>query len=738
MTLHKYLIGLLLIGLSWNSKGQNDAKNLPKVSALTEQYLSAPVSPDATSVDSKYVFSEIDNVSYVNAFIKINEQLDVGVLNGLGVLVGTKAGNIWTIKAPITSIEELTSVKKGIDIIQLDQPIFPNLDAARTKTKVNSVHEGIDLPQAYTGKDVVVGVLDVGFDYTHPTFYNESGTELRIKRVWEQKSTGTPPLFYSYGNEIVDTTDMITRQTDSPVASHGSHVAGIAAGSGFGGDGAEYRGVAYESDLVLVGITPPQSQWHNTGMTDIIDGLNYIYDYAESVGKPAVANLSWGCSIGPHDGSSLFSQAVDNLTGPGKIFTISGGNNGDNNVHLQKEFSTTDTVLRSFINWNSGLPDKKTWIDVWGEAGETFCVDLRTYKGANPSSTTGFICLNNTSLDTFLIGSDDDTVYVNLTYLDSDINGKPHAFFDIYSKTKDLVAVSVKGMNGEVHVWMGYVQGTRGYYNDFVTFGFPEAVAGDSRYTVGEMGCTESAIAVGAYASKNSFTNLAGQGLSYATYVDEDDIVPFSSRGPTTDGRFKPDITAPGLTLASAVNSFDASYLPSGDNYSSVVHKYTQSSTAHDYYYGESSGTSMSAPMVAGIVALILEAHPTATPSEIKSLLETTAIKDEHTTDTPDPSTWGFGKIDAHAMLQSIIASGLSEYELEDTFLFPNPTNDRLNVTRQDVSKLIVYNVMGEMCLQNNMAEPNISMGSLLPGIYFVSLFDSDDKLLHQERIIKL
>ena len=90
----------------------------------------------------------------------------------------------------------------------------------------------------------------------------------------EQKTTGTPPTNYAYGHEIIDSTDIITQETDNQDQSHGTHVAGIAAGSGYGGNEDKYRGIAFESDLVLIGITPAQSQWKNSGMTDIVDGLN--------------------------------------------------------------------------------------------------------------------------------------------------------------------------------------------------------------------------------------------------------------------------------------------------------------------------------------------------------------------------------------------------------------------------------------------------------------------------------
>ena len=734
------LINTLVVLLFLTSQVQS--QSIPSVSkkicVRTQQFLATPTAHFAADDQSSFVISQINNNSFVNAFIKVNEELSPDELIHLGVIIGTKAGNIWTVKIPIASLTNFISIEKGINVIELDQAISSDLAAARSATRVDDVHNGYVLARGYSGKDVVVGILDVGFDYTHPTFYSEDGSRYRVKRIWEQKSTGTPPASYSYGHELTDSAAMLVLQSDRPDESHGAHVAGIAAGSGYGGNGNEFRGIAYESDIVLIGITPAQSQWVNTGMTDIVDGLNYIFQYAEAQGKPAVANLSWGCSIGPHDGSSLFSQAVDNLTGPGKIFTVSAGNNGERNLHLHKEFSDSDTLLRSFINWNSGFPERKTWIDVWGESGENFCVDLRTYKGPNVSSTTNFICSDGGSLDTILITSNGDSVFVNLTANIDALNGKPHAFFDIYSQTNDLVAISVKASSGSAHVWMGYVSDTRGYYNEFVTFGFPEASTGDNAYTVGEMACTKSAIAVGAYASKINFTNIAGQGLSYATYVDAGDIVPFSSHGPTTDGRHKPDITAPGLTLASAVNSFDADYLPGGSSYNSVVHQYTDPSTSHDYYYGESSGTSMSAPMAAGIIALLLEEDPMATPEEIKSLFELTASRDEFTTPDPDPNVWGPGKINAYAAMSMLLATGTEEHAIPDLLVYPNPTSDVLHINAESAEFVQMMNALGLVCFASKVYEKTISISDLEAGIYFMSVYDSNNKRIGQQRIIKL
>ncbi len=720
-----------------NVQAQTLNKSVGKHSALTKQYLSIVNSPDKNAADAKFVHSRIDGQKYVSAFVKINEQLQAGDFEDLGILVGTKAGNVWTVKIPVGKMQAFTALESGIDFVQLDSPVSPTLEEARAATNVDEVHQGLDLPQAFTGKDVVMGILDVGFDYTHPTFYDTLGTNYRIKRIWEQKSVGLPPAGYAYGHEFRDTEDMIEAETDNANESHGAHVAGIAAGSGFGGDGDEYRGVAYESDLVFVGITPPQEQWQNTGMTDLVDGINYVFEYADAQGKPAVANLSWGCSIGPHDGSSLFSQAVNNLTGPGKIFTISGGNNGEQNLHLRKQFSATDSLLQSFVRFNTNLGEDKTWIDIWGDTGENFCIQLGTYEGQSVNALTDFMCIEDTTMDTMLIGSDSDTLFVQLSTVSSDVNGKPHAFLDIHSKTNDNISLAIKGSSGEVNVWMGYIFGSRGYYGEFVTNGLPGATVGDDVMTVGEMACTESAIAVGAYASKVSFINLADQSLSYSNYVDPNHICPFSSKGPTVDGRMKPDITAPGMTIASSVNSFDSEYLDDGSDYDFIVHQFTDETTDQVYNYAENSGTSMAAPMVAGIVALCLEANPHATPAELITLLGETAIKDIYTTDNPDPDVWGYGKVDAHAMLQTIPVSVQDHYVSTHDLVYPNPTSDQLNLNVPGDKVITIINSLGQTCRRLLTSDPSISLQHLAPGIYHLNLHSLDGRLILERKVVK-
>lgn len=678
------------------------------------------------------------NTVYLSVLVKVNPlQINPQELDKLGIKIGTRAGDIYTLQVPEKQISNLTQLK-GILYVQLDEPVAINLDPAKRSSRVDSVQRGINLPMAYTGKNVVVGIIDAGFDYGHPTFYDTLGNVLRVKRVWEQRKAGTPPTGFNYGNEITDTTTMLSVGNDVSSFSHGTHVGGIAAGSGIGSlYNTRGRGVAYESDLVFVGIKPNKDEWTGAGMSSIIDAVNYIFTYAASVGKPAVANLSWGCSIGPNDGSSLFSQALNNLIGPGKIFVNSAGNNGDENIHWANKDSVLLGTDYSFVQFPNVVGEKRTWVDIWGEKEKALCVNLLLYRNGNIIDSCGTICvLNNESKNGYLIGQTGDTLYYSLTTSNSDFNNqKTHVLMDLHSKTTDSLCIKVDH-EGRFDAWMGYVNDYNGYYGAFVNGGYPWATAGNNQYTLGEMSCSPAALTVAAYVSKISYRNLAGAQQSFLGYATTNAIAPFSSIGPTADGRMKPDIAAPGMTILSGVNSYDLSYAPGGGNYSSSVAQYQFGSNNRTYYYAEASGTSMSAPMFSGIVALLLQANPILTPQKIKEILSKTAYKDNFTTNTPDPTRWGYGKANAYAMVkEAILLSGINEtpnQTLNTLSVYPNPSSGsfwvEFETTKAGNTQMVLCDVMGKTVFETlqpsstGLNKMEITPLNLSPGMYVLKV----------------
>ncbi len=738
--MHKFLQGVLLASLlSVPAMAQQKEPVKARLSPLTRLYLQQAAQLKAGERVPNYIYkTTADQKVYISAIIKVKPTVDTKAITALGVLTGTKAGNIWTVQIPIAQVQAFTQIP-DIDYIQLDEPVNSHMDSVRKATRVDSVHSGINLPMPYNGENVVVGVVDAGFDYTNPALFDTTGTGYRVKRIWEQKISGTPPAGFSYGNELTDSAAMWARQTDLATGSHGAHVTGIVAGSGVGGapnNSGAFRGVAYKSDLVLVGITPAPSQWYNTGISDMIDGMNYVYTYAASVGKPAVVNLSWGSPAGPHDGSSLFSQACDNLTGAGKIFVCSGGNNGDNNIHVQKTFTNTDSTVYTFLNI-ADVPDgKKTWVDIWGDTAKTFCVQVRLFNGNNAIDSTGYICLDNNLHNTYLIGSNNDTCFVEFVTADAEFNDKPRVFLRFNSKVPDDICIGIKGKDGKVNMWNSYVYETAGYYGSFSNGGKPWAVSGNTEMTISDISSTRSAIAVGAYASKISFTNLSGGNISYQGYATKGALVPFSSKGPTADNRIKPDIAGPGMTVASSVNAFDVSVTPGGADEDMLVSSYTHPTNGHTYYYAMFSGTSMSGPAVSGIVAMMLQLKPNLTPASALDIIRTTAIKDIYTTQLPQGpnNRWGSGKINAYGAVKKLVqmtgVTTVVKHKL-DCNIFPNPNNGSFTIDylgKQGPVQVEIYDAAGHVLLSelwetgNGMNRKQYDVLRSAKGVYFARI----------------
>jgi len=223
---------------------------------------------------NKYSLHVIDNELYVNSFLHVSEDFSIEELRISGFLPGVYQGNIVSGLIPVFKIEEFLMLE-SVKYIKIGEPVSPQLDNASNSTWTNWVHQGYQLPQSYFGNGVVVGIIDQGFDYTHPNFFDALGNNYRIKRVWEQNATiGTPPSGFSYGRELSTQTTILNAQRDVINVSHGTHVTGIAAGSGSAAS--SYMGIAPQSDIVLVsykGLDPY-----------ISDGVSYIMNYANSVG----------------------------------------------------------------------------------------------------------------------------------------------------------------------------------------------------------------------------------------------------------------------------------------------------------------------------------------------------------------------------------------------------------------------------------------------------------------------
>ena len=187
--------------------------------------------------------------------------------------------------------------------------------------------------------------MDVGFDLTHPTFYNnETRSDYRIKVFWDQlaKRDETSGGRLPVGRDFVTETDILAQgcAIDGKTQGHGTHTAGIAAGSGYD---LPYRGVAYESDICLVAnavssdmkYIDEQNKDLYTSATDAL-GFKYIFDYAEQQGKPCVVSFSEGYAPYMDEDDLLYNDFLERLIGPGRILVSSAGNESHQLTFFEK------------------------------------------------------------------------------------------------------------------------------------------------------------------------------------------------------------------------------------------------------------------------------------------------------------------------------------------------------------------------------------------------------------------
>lgn len=553
----------------------------------------------------------------------------------LGVTPIAENANTATVRLTLDALRRLAK-QQGVEYIQITSGATQMLNLARQEAGTNLIHKGTDLPKAYTGEGVVVGVVDAGFDYMHAAFRRPADGALRIKRVWEQSATtldgASAPAKYGYGIEL-NTPELIEKaQGDSDSNSHGTHVAAIAAGSDAYKDGA-YVGNAPDADIVLVAL-----DLNTSTNADISNAVQYIFDYADEVGKPCVVNLSLGNQDGPHDGTSTFDTMTDAMQGPGHLIVGAAGNHRTDAFHIDHTFATADAApLRTFVKYKVAPSNSVSGgtIEIWGEKGVDFTVDIAAYSTFNKKdarSTTVYPAEGVTNVDFGKYATGTWKVASEV----SPLNGKPHvvltsALTSIRNNYAIALTVTPKTA-GRVNIWSDNTYLAL-ESRDIEGFSAPDAASS----TLCEIGGTGKRIlTVGSYTTRNEYTTNGGQQATLQETVG--DLSSFSSYGPTVDGRMKPNITAPGCFIISAVSNNDASGNLMYAEYNENFGRYNQ--------YGYMQGTSMASPFVAGIVATWLQAYPQLTPEQLHEIVQNTARKDNFTATAPD-SNWGYGKINA-------------------------------------------------------------------------------------------
>jgi minor extracellular serine protease Vpr len=632
----------IIIFLSTNLLAQNsDSELLSKIDPRLVSLINNTRSDLNSSSLSKVGQVEVEN-GIVGVVVKTDNAV---VLKSNGFNINSTFGDYATVR--IHPGELLTLVKqKEVKCVLAGRLSYPANDVAGATVGAKALNSGYINGTQYKGHGVLVCIIDTGIDWKHLDFRDpDDPTKSRIVYIWDQTLTKTGSektpqdrdgvnfSGLNYGveysktdinNEIDGTPVNFVREQD--INGHGTHVAGTAAGNGATKADKRFAGIAPEADLLIVKAGDGSFSTNN-----IIDALSYAKNIAVQLNKPIVVNMSLGSNSGPHDGTDVQEQAVDNFvsTSGGRVVVISAGNSGSDDIHVtgslesgaSKDFNFT---VSSYVP-QSGSQNDDFGFDLWFD---------------NSGSVSASVTTPNSITRNFTDGTDDGYIEIGSTNITS--NGDRNVFLYVYDNeaTKTPAEgewkLSVTNNSSEVMVYHGWM------YEESESMSVTLSGA-NSEYTVGSPGTANDAITVGSFVTRWRWASSNGSAYSYVGVDRSDGISSFSSIGPRRDGVQKPDITAPGQGVISvrSSDSFPDSVFLIGDG-----------------RYVLEQGTSMSSPITAGSIALLLQQKNDLTYSEVKSYIINNAYSDGFTGDVPN-SIWGYGKLNNFNCMLDLIDPSL-------------------------------------------------------------------------------
>lgn len=603
------------------------------------------------------------------------------------------------------------------------------LDKAVPDGRVDSVWAGEGLPQGFTGEGVIIGITDWGFDYTHPVFYDTNMIHYRVLRAWDQyKQSGPAPAGFDYGTEYVGAEELLNAHCDTinpyDYGYHGTHCASIAGGAGAG---THYRGVAPEAEFLFATFDIADQA--------VIDAWNWMYNVAQQEGKRLVISMSWGVyTLDNMDGSGVLADEVRRLTDLGVVFVTSAGNNGDEDFHIKYDFTqhqgdTMRTYMQTPYSYNNLWGSS---ISMVNSANSPFQFSMMVMDNSyNIIASTPYVFTANgdATLDTFIVVNNDTLVYRYEVRATNEYNHAPAARLIVKKDTRYKFGLAVTASEGEFHAW-NVIELTKAWGNTGVPFVKPSAhpdwIAGDNQYGISTPANIDEIITVAAHQAM--YTYGAG-------YTNGGSIADFSSSGPGFGEELKPEISAPGKSVVSAISSYTSTY---SGNYVTTVEF-----NGRDYKFASLSGTSMSCPFVAGVVALILQANPYLSVAQVKEIIHETATTDRFT-EQAGVNRFGYGKINAYqAVLKALNTVSVEDYTetaVSQYTIFPNPTDGQCYVTVNSDAMQIdyaLYDLTGRVIAKNRVLPGvnQLDMQALPSGCYILRL--NDGQQIVSKKIIK-
>ena len=674
------------------------------------------------------------------ALVSINADEADDVWRQHGCKSYAQLGDIAIVSIPLNRLGQLSD-HRAVRRIEANPSAHLTMDTTAIVVNATKLYP----PQTanthpFTGQGVVVGVMDIGFDLTHPNFYDTTATNYRIGAFWDQLSRDTVGSSFPVGRDFCgyDSVSAQLHSYDGLSQTHGTHTLGIAAGSGYD---SPYRGIAYDADICIVN----NAVSNNAELIDSADiykyttavdalGFKYIFDYADRQGKPCVASFSEGYTPYLDEEDSLFAAVLGQLTGPGRIIVASAGNESTANTYIEKPCGQADAGAFIGAVHPTAIyhikSDGPADVVVYGYGDDT----------ATPTDTvrlaSAIFSQDSLLIDTLYVGSDTcavaierypsslvaDTMYTLVLHASKPLNQLPP------------IAIVVLGTDSHIQLY-----GSSSYplTNATTDTRWNSATKG---HNIHAPACFPSVISVGATAHRLGFTNYKGQYRDFSSGRTAGRLSPYSSVGPALDGTQKPEVVAPGDNVISSYSSYYIEANPEASDINSDVSHFDF--RGRTYAWNANTGTSMATPVVAGVIALWLQACPQLTPADIVDALSHSCRQPDTALSYPNYQ-YGYGEIDAYRGLLYLTGAdhieGLSDHQ---------PDQLRISVDGHQLSlhtatplatplHLSIYSLDGRRVHQTIVTTSVLPLPTLPSGLYVVQI-DSAFPHLTGSQLVRL
>lgn len=631
----------------------------------------------------------------------------------LGIKVKYYAGKVACVNLDINAIAPLIE-SKAANYIELIEPRKRTMnDTMVVRNRIKPVKMGASpLTQAYDGTGIIVGIIDTGIDFSHPDFKDNSGNT-RINFIWDQ-GIATPtnvPMPFNYGQEWTAAQINASLCTHSDMAhwGHGTHVSGIAAGNAKANG--KHEGVAPKADIIVVALD------FNRPGPIIADAVQYIVNKATTAGKPFVINASVGDYYGSHDATDPEAKLIESLISniPGRALVGAAGNAGSVKFHTKNIVTPTDTNF-TWLNVTSG--DLYYWL----YADTNNIKNVKYSVGVNDTNFVdkgriGFKNYNYAfTLKTDTLKHNNNRIGIIQSAASINAYGVYELFIKITPDSAKYYWRIESNGTGTFDAWnFDFVSSglpTTTQYPKIVKYTMPDTVSS----MVSGFQCSDEIITVGNYVNLNSYYDVNNT-LQTTTEVTGQ-LSASSSCGPTRDNRIKPEVAASGASIFSCMALGMQSNLITN----------APAAVSSGSYHVIGGGTSASSPVVAGLAALYLQAHPTYNNKQVRLAIMNCTYKDAFTGTNLPNNKWGYGKLDGFSTFTCAVPTGIENSNFtNESNVFPNPFNLQTTIKLKHTvnGEIKVYNSVGELILSDKLHSDTyiISRNSIpAAGIYFVNI----------------